>query len=130
MRLISASYEALGDLRQARAWLYKAIGECPGVREPYLAMARFGYRQRDWVLTYAMALAGLAVEKNSLSYLVEPEAWSYALYDLGAGAAYNLGLYDKARELAAGAVEKSPDNARLQNNLTFIEEKLEQFGGR
>jgi hypothetical protein len=37
--LYRPAYEAREERSEAVAWLYRAIAECPGVREPYLAMA-------------------------------------------------------------------------------------------
>lgn len=124
MRYIAKSHQAKGDLRQARLWLYKAIAECPRVREPYLQLARLGYLESDWPLVFLMAEKALAITEKSGSYLVEPESWGYSLYDLGAISAYRLGLYDKSYEYAKKACEMEPQNGRLKNNLDLISLKL------
>ena len=54
MRFIAKCYQNKGDLQQARIWLYRAIAECPRVREPYLQTARLGYLIGDWPLTFLM----------------------------------------------------------------------------
>ncbi len=129
MRFISRCYEAKGDPREARRWLYRAVAECPGVREPYLALAKLGYGEADWPLCYAMSAAGLRITEQSGSYLVEPESWGPGLYDLGAIAAYRLGMYGKSRHLAEEACRLSPLNERLQKNLQSIRGKLSELEG-
>lgn len=124
MRFIGRCYEAKGDSENAKAWLYRAVAECPEVREPYLSLVRFGYAKENWTMVYAMALAGLTVTHNSGSYLVQPESWGCTLYDYAAIGAYNLEMYDKAREYAAEACRLEPENARLKSNLDLIEKKI------
>lgn len=123
MRLIAQCCQAKGDKNKARAWLFRALGECPGVREPYLGLARFGYREGNWPLVYAMAEKGLSITHRGESYLVEPESWGFALYDYGAIAAYSLGLYEKACHYALKAYQLNPTDKRLKFNLELIRQK-------
>lgn len=124
MRFIAKCYEAKGNFHEARLWLYKAVAECPHVREPYLHMARLGYAQKDWPLVFLMSEKGLAITQKTGSYLLEPDAWGYSLYDLGAIAAYRLGLFQRSYDLAKKALEMAPNDARLNKNLELIAEKL------
>ncbi|MGI6238526.1 MAG: glycosyl transferase family 2, partial [Christensenellales bacterium] len=129
MRLIAQCREELGDLREAQSWLYRAVAECPNVREGHLALAKFGYRTGNWAMTYAAVKNALAIASPSGSYLVEPESWGGAPYDYGAIAAYHLGLYAEARAFAQIACAANPDDARLKANLQRIEEKLGESEG-
>lgn len=124
MRFIGDSYAALGNEKEAKAWLFRAAAECPHIREPYLGLARRGYMEKNWPMTYAMVKKGLAIKAKTGSYLMDPESWGYAFYDLGAISAYRLGLYQEARSFAVSALEKSPDDQRLKHNLTLIEMKM------
>lgn len=126
MRFIASAYEAKGDRYEARSWLYKAIGECAHVREPYLKMARFGYHEGDWPLVYAMCKKALEITQKSGSYLTEPECWGAALYDFAAIAAYRLGLYQAAYDYGKQACLLSADDLRLKKNLELIEEKMKE----
>jgi len=125
MRFIAASLQRKGDVQSARVWLFRAIGECPTVREPYLAMAKLAYQERDWPLCYLAVHEGLKITARSGSYLLEQEAWGCALYDFGAIACYRLGLYDQARQYAATACELSPNDERLKTNLQLILDKCQ-----
>ena len=75
MRFIASSYQYKGDTGAAKYWLFKAIAECPTVREPYLQMARLGYGLSDWPLVFYMVEQGLSITEKSGSYLLELEAW-------------------------------------------------------
>ncbi len=121
MRYIALCYDALGDADAAKRWLLQAVGECPHIREPYLALAKLGYRQQDWPLSYAMAHKGLSILQSTGSYLVDPESWGAALYDYGAIAAYRLGLHPQALEYARQACALDQTDERLRKNLALIE---------
>lgn len=125
MRYISGCYQARGDFKQARAWLYKAIAECPKIREPYLQLATLGYLENDWPLVFLMTEGALKITEKSGSYLMEPEAWGASLYDLGAICCYRLGLFQKSYTYGAKACELEPENERLKSNLELIALKLQ-----
>lgn len=129
MRFISVAYEAKGDIHTAKGWIFRAIAECPHIREPYLRAARLGYSQSDWLLTYAMVKDGLSVTVNTGSYLIEAECWGHVLYDLGAISAYRLNILEESRAYAIKALEITPEDLRLQNNLKLIEAKISQKAG-
>lgn len=124
MRFIAKCYERKKNLHEARMWLYKAIAECPLVREPYLNMAQLGYLENDWPLVKLMTNEAFKIQTKTGSYLLEPKSWDYTLYDLAAISNYRLGLYEKAYELAEKACEMAPNDERLKNNLYLISLKL------
>ncbi|MGB8450812.1 MAG: glycosyl transferase family 2 [Anaerocolumna sp.] len=129
MRFIAKSYQAKGDFKQARQWLYRAIAECSHVREPYLYMARLGYLENDWPLVYLMTEKAFNITEKTGSYLLEPESWGYELYDLGAICCYRLGLYDKSYRYEVKACQIEPKDNRLKRNLEMIEMKLNKSVG-
>jgi glycosyltransferase involved in cell wall biosynthesis len=124
MRFIASCYQSKGILHEARLWLYKAIAECQGVREPYLQMASLGYYEKDWPLVFYMTEEALKITQKTGSYLLELDAWGYSLYDLGAICCYQLGLYKKSYEYAFKACEMQTNDTRLQQNLALIKLKL------
>lgn len=131
MRFIARCYRAKNDMRQAEAWLYRAIAECPDSREPYYDMALFGYFVSDWTLVTLMTEKILAIETPGRSgYLHENAAWGYSPYDLGAIATYWLGLYERSYEYAKKALELEPEDPRLRQNLRLAAEKLGDQGSR
>lgn len=126
MRFIAQCYEEKGNMKEARSWLFRALAECPDVREPYLALVKSAYKEKNWPLSFAMAEKGLSITRDSGSYLVDPEGWGYALFDYGAIGAYNMGMYEKARDYARKAVSMDSTNKRLQNNLLLIEDRIKK----
>jgi len=126
MRFIAQCYEEMGIMKEARSWLFRALAECPDAREPYLALVKSAYKEKNWPLTFAMAEKGLTISRNSGSYLVDPESWGNALYDYGSVSAYNMGMYEKARDYARIALSMNSSNKRLQNNLLLIEDKIKK----
>lgn len=129
MRFIAKSYQAKGDFKQAKIWFYRAIAECPGIREPYLYMARLGYLEKNWPLVFLMTEKALEIKVKTGSYLLEPEAWGYELYDLGAICCYRLGLFEKSQSHGVNACRIKPEDARLKRNLELIELKINKKAG-
>lgn len=126
MRFIAKCYQAKNNLSESKKWLFRAIAECPQVREPYLQMARLGYEEGNWPLVFLMTEKGLGITEKSGSYLTEPETWGYSFYDLGAICTYRLGLYEKSQRYAKIACDMQPSDVRLQKNLELIEIKLRE----
>ncbi len=123
MRFIAHAYAEKGNKEQELAWLYRALAECPEVREPYHALAKFGYLESNWPLCFAMAQKGLQIKVSTGSYLVDAASWGYALYDYAAISAYQMGMYETAKDYAVQALKTDPENKRLQSNLTLIQQK-------
>lgn len=127
MRFIAHCYKELGNITEAKAWLFRAIAECQHVREPYLALARFGYSEKDWPLVYVMVKKALEIKSGTGSYLNEPECFRHVFYDLGSISAYYLGLFEEAKTFAEKALELNPESERIKNNLLLIEKKLNEL---
>ncbi len=126
MRFIAQSFDALNERQSAIQWLFRAIAECPHIREPYVALCKIGYLEENWPLVYAMAEKGLSITYKSDSYLSQLDSWGPSLYDYGAISAYRLGLYEESIEYAKKACELSPDDERLHANLRLIQSKLDE----
>lgn len=127
MRYIAQCYREKEEYEEASMWLYRAIGEAPYLREPYIALAELGYYDNDWPKVYHMVDAALKITHRTGSYLDEESSWGYTLYDYGAISCYHLGLLETSLTYAEQAVEKSPNDPRLQANLDLIKLKLEQL---
>ncbi len=126
MRFIAQSCLAMGDVAEARSWIFRAIAECQEVREPYYAAALMAYSEQNWPMTYAMVKKALSIRQSSGSYLLEPACWGAPLYDLGAIAAYHLGLLEEAYTHALAACGMAPGDGRLRENLDFFAGKLSE----
>lgn len=124
MRYISKSFLYKGENCEAKKWLYRAIAEYPNVREPFVEMARLGYKLKNWPLVYLMVEEALKINERPASYLSEDFCWNETIYDLGTFAYYQLGLYEKSLEHAKIAVDINPNDIRLKNNLELISRKV------
>lgn len=125
MRFIARCYEQKGDKEQAKAWYFKAVAECPYVREPYLDLAMFGYRMKDWHLVMVMSLEALKITNSTGSYLVEPQAWGFAFHDLAALSMYYLGMRKQAYFHAKAAYDMAPHDERLKGNMLLMQKEAE-----
>lgn len=121
MRCIAACCHMLNRNADAFAWFYRAVAECPRVREPYVAFARLCCELRDWPMTYFLARTALDIRERTDTYINSGDCWGATPDDLCAVSAFWLGLREQALEHARRAVELEPGNPRLQENLRIIE---------
>ncbi len=124
MRYIARAYEAKGNMAEAESWLYRAVAEAPYLREPYVELAKLLYSFGDWIGAAHMTEEALNIKERPASYINEGFCWDYTIYDIGAIAFYNLGMYKRSLELAEAAAELAPDNGRLTENVKIIGEKV------
>lgn len=99
--------------------LLRAVIEDPLMREPWVALLNWAYRNSDWALGYWAAGRALAITQRPVSYINWAWAWGALPFDLGAICAYNLGLKDRALEWGHAALVLEPMNERLQENMTW-----------
>ena len=119
-RVMGRSYCELGDTTNAENAFHMAASEAPNTREPWCELAMLMYRQSRWEECYAYATKTLRIENREMVYTVDPEVWGSQPHDLACVAAWHLGMTDKAIEQAHLALEKDPENERLQKNLAFV----------
>lgn len=120
MRYIARSYRAKGDFKSASVWLYRAVAEAPHLREPYVEGAYLAYLEGNFEKVYFLVNEALKIKSRPKSYINEGFCWDSTVYDLGAVAAYNLGLYEKALNFAEEACRLNPVDERLRRNLEII----------
>lgn len=129
MRFIGLCYSAKGDYQEAKCWILRAIAETPTIRDPYIELAFLSYAQKDWNTVYFAVTDALKIQfKNTLGYPNDPRGWDSNIYDLGAIACFNIGLYNQALEYANTAVELSPNDERLKKNIEFISDHIKKLG--
>lgn len=125
MRWIAFSYYKLSNIKEAYSWFYRAIAECPGMRDPYVEFARTAYELGDWHTAFCMIEEALRIKEKSSVYVNMGYSWDHTLNDLGCICCYNLGMYDRSLEHAKEAVKLCPDDKRLKSNLLLVEKKVE-----
>lgn len=125
-RVMSRSYDALGDWDNAIRAARMGIIEAPHTREPWCEVAKLSYVRQRWAECYGAALSALAIEQREWVYTVDPEVWGAQPHDYASIAAWHLGLHDIALQQAELAVEKNPQDERLQQNVKFIKDGIDK----
>ena len=121
-RLLGKSHAELGDQTQSEKFYQLAASEAPNTREPWCELAMLYYRQRRWPDCYAASMRALEIKDRQLVYTCDPAVWGHWAHDLAAVAAWNMGMKGVAEEQARLALELSPEDPRLQENLRFMTE--------
>lgn len=123
MRWIAASYFELSDYTEAYSWYYRAIAECPNMRDPYIECAKMAYRLNNWEMVFFMADQALRIKQKSSTYINMGYCWDYTPDDLEAISCYRLGMYERSLVHAKTALSTNPNDKRLLNNFNIITEK-------
>jgi tetratricopeptide (TPR) repeat protein len=119
-RVMGRCYNELGNVIEAERAFQKASFEAPNTREPWCELAMLYYRQNRWPECYAAANRALQITNREFVYTVDPAGWGAQPHDLASISAWHMGLKDVALKQARLAVEKEPDDERLQSNLRYI----------
>jgi glycosyltransferase involved in cell wall biosynthesis len=109
--------------KKAEDWLFQGTEEHPN-RESILALANYFYQTKQWDECLLVAKKALEFNNRPISFLSENWAWGHMAYDLIAIASWQLGDFTTAYEYGKKAVEISPNEERLVNNLEFYESKV------
>lgn len=125
-RVMGRCYSELGNYIEAERAFHAASMEAPNTREPWCELAMLMYRQQRWAECFAYAMRALQIVNREMVYTVDPEVWGSQPHDLASIAAWHLGINNVSIEQARLAVEKSPDDQRLQQNLKFVMGELEE----
>jgi glycosyltransferase involved in cell wall biosynthesis len=110
--------------KKAEEWLFKGTEEHPN-RESILALANHFYQTKQWDECLLVAKKALEFNNRPISFLSENWAWGHMAYDLIAISSWQLNDFKTAYEYGKKAVEISPNEERLVNNLAFYKEKVE-----
>ena len=119
-RVMGRCYNELGQWDEAERSFHMAASEAPNTREPWCELAMLMYRQSRWEECYAYAMRALRITDRAMVYTCDPAVWGAQAHDLASISAWHLGLRDISIEQARLAVEKEPDNERLEANLAFV----------
>ena len=123
-RNMSQCYRYLGNMKESQDMAMKGILECSTSREPWLQLALISQLNKDWKTSYWAATKCLEITTRTMSYMGNSSSWGSQPYDYAALAAYYLGKYQEALEYGIKALEFSPNDLRLKNNLNFYTEKI------
>lgn len=121
MRYIAAAYDHKDMPDQARNWYLRAVAEAPHLREPYIDLAQLLYRQEAWDGVLYFTGCALAITRRPRTYICEAAPWGSLPHDLRSIAFYATGRLPQALEEARQARALEPDNARLCENVSLLE---------
>lgn len=120
MRFLARAWRQKGRPEQARRWLWRAIGEAPHLREPYLELARLLYEEAEWDGVVYLCRQALAITDRPQTYICEAEAWGSLPWDLLSLGLYHTGRRAEALEAARQALALSPEDGRIRDNVAFL----------
>ncbi|MEA4919571.1 MAG: glycosyl transferase family 2 [Clostridiaceae bacterium] len=124
LRYLGRSLEALGRTEDAEKAFIDAVKACPWIREPYAELSYNYYKHGKLGGCLDMSLGALAIATPSKQYLNEAFAWGSMLWDLASISAFKLGYTERAFFYAKKALELSPDDPRLLENIEMISKAM------
>ena len=123
MRWIAKAYHELGNKKESYGWFYRAVAECPDMRDAYVECAKTAYAYKDWQRVLFFTQEALKIKEKSSVYVNMGYAWDHTPYDLAGLACYWLGMYKKSFQYFQDALSLKPQDERLLKNLRFAQEK-------
>jgi len=124
MRFLARCHSALGHREEAERWLLRACAEAPHLREPWMDAANHFYVKQNWDAVVFFSRQALGISQRGRTYITEPESWGALPYDLCSLGLYYTGQYASALQMAQKALELSPEDSRIQENLRFMHSAL------
>lgn len=121
LRYIARAYGEKGDRYQQERYLLRAAAEAPHMREGWLDLAQFYYRDMNWPAVLFFCDRALEIRDRPRTYITEGAAFGALPHDLKSVAAFHLGLKEKALAAIDAAILFEPNNERLQSNREWIE---------
>ena len=120
MRYIARAYRQKGEAGEARRWLWRAVGEAPHLREPWLELAWQLYEAGEWDGVAYLCRAALALEDRPQTYVCEGWAWGSLPWDLLSLALYHTGRREEALAAVRRALALEPENERFRQNEALL----------
>jgi len=117
-------YSTINDNKNAVKW-YNIATDHSNERETWFYYCYHHYKRKEWDKCYIYSQKCINVHERRNGFTYDERAWSAEIFDMGAIAAYNLGLKDKAFELGSIAAKMNPEDERLQQNLKYYIEGIE-----
>lgn len=125
MRMLGQAHGQLGHKIEALRWCRLACAENPGEIEPWVALASELHNQHNWTGCYAACLQALQIAEPTKTHLCDPTLGKAKAFDLASIAAYRLDRPEEALAYGQQALALSPDDERLQNNITWYTTKAQ-----
>lgn len=120
MRYLARAWQGLGDSEAALRWFWRAIGEAPHLREPYVELAQMLYQREKWDGVVYLTRRALSISLPPRSYLCEETAWGSLPWDLLCLGLFHTGRTTEALDAAEHALALSPNDPRLTDNVALL----------
>jgi len=120
LRVMGKCHQEVGDWKAAENAFHMACIEAPNTREPWCELSLLLYRQNRWAECFAFSMRALQITSRELVYTCDPTVWEHWPHDLASISAWHLGMKDISVEQSKLAIEKSPNDLRLQANLKLF----------
>lgn len=120
MCVIAKSYEVKQQIDESYCWFFRAIAEDRKHRDVYVELAMTAYRQMDWHTTLFGVWKALEITEVSSSFGCEV-AYGHIPCFIASLASCALGMFQEALKFAKQALELSPGDEQLQQNIQNIE---------
>ena len=118
-KYIALCYEKLNKPTSAEKYFNLAISESPNTREPYMELAKYYFRKKQYLKSCVTLLSLLKINHRTLNYMSAPDCWNETPYDLLAICYFYIKNYKQALIYGKLACEINPKEARLRENLIF-----------
>lgn len=114
----------ISNKMEQEMWLMRACAECPGMREPWIALAWFYYMKQCYAEALGPVTRALAITERPMTYICDPGAWDYQLHDLAGTVMWKLGMPGPALEQARIAAAMNPQLERLVKNVEEMQRAM------
>jgi glycosyltransferase involved in cell wall biosynthesis len=116
MRFIGRCYEALNETDEATNWFIRATTEAPSDREPWFELGKHYYNINLYVRALEAFKKAFLITQRPASYICDPDAWNYVIYDYAAMCAWAT----NDKKLAISYIEKCIELVPATKDLSRI----------
>lgn len=95
-------------------------------RESVLGLANHYYKTKQWKKCKATSLEAIEIKERLNDFMTEEWAYGHMAYDLVAVSSWQLEQWDDALRYGEMALEISPNDERLANNVKFYRTKVDE----
>lgn len=124
LRYIANCYHKLNKPKKQIEFLLESVLECDSVRESYYALGILYFDKQDYLKSAFYFNEMFKIKERFLNYMSSPECWGSLPYDYLSYCYYKLNNCNKAIKCVLKAIELSPNDERLKNNLQFYINEL------
>lgn len=119
-RYMAKCHQALSQPKKQEKCLLNALLEDNKNREAYFDLGEYYFSRKDYLKSCLYFEEMLKIKTRELSYISSPECWSALPYDYLSICYHFLNKPNQSVYYASKAIELSPNDERLKNNLNLF----------